>query len=149
MGKQNGGGRRTKFTPDRLKRFAQAIELGATVKHACDYAGFCERSYYEWRKDAEDNPDSRYKEILTIRADAESRGVVANLARIQSAAKDGTWTAAAWLLERKHPEIYGRRMVENRTTLNVSGLKATIERAVAEMTDEELGINDAENEPTP
>jgi len=30
------------------------------------------------------------------------------LSKILEAAKDGTWTAAAWVLERKYPEEYGK-----------------------------------------
>ena len=31
------------------------------------------------------------------------------VAIIETAADEGSWTAAAWLLERLHPERYGRR----------------------------------------
>ena len=37
-------------------------------------------------------------------ADAHAR----NLGLIQKAAQDGTWQAAAWFLERRYPELYGR-----------------------------------------
>jgi hypothetical protein len=40
--------------------------------------------------------------------DAEGEGVKTCLAIIRKAALDGQWTAAAWLLERRYPDMYGR-----------------------------------------
>lgn len=135
-------GARTLFTPDRLERFAQALELGSTIRHACAYAGFAERTYYGWQKDAEDNPDSPYAEILTIRREAEARGMMANLARIQKAAKEGTWQAAAWMLERKWPQDYGRRAVDHRAEIKVEGLEDAMRQAIRGLSDADLGIEE-------
>jgi len=41
------------------------------------------------------------------RATAEAR--IERLAHIEKAGQDGTWTAAAWWLERRYPDEYGRR----------------------------------------
>ena len=44
------------------------------------------------------------EEINNARAEAETR----NVFLIQKAAKDGTWQAAAWWLERTSPKRWGR-----------------------------------------
>lgn len=41
------------------------------------------------------------------KATAEAR--IERLAHIEKAGRDGTWTAAAWWLERRYPDEYGRR----------------------------------------
>lgn len=130
-----------KYTPERVKRFCDAIELGGTIGHAAGYAGFCERAYYNWIKDALENPDtSKYRDLPGMVRDAEARGVVSNLARIQTAAKNGTWQAAAWTLERRYPEIYGRRTADVRVDATVRNVDAEVREAAAKLTDAQLGI---------
>jgi hypothetical protein len=45
--------------------------------------------------------------LHTERANASAE--IRNLTIIQNAASDGQWQAGAWILERKHPERWGRR----------------------------------------
>lgn len=57
--------------------------------------------------------DLRYaafaEEVEKARAQSEVRA----LTHIQQAALDGTWQAAAWFLERSHPQRWGRRRMEH------------------------------------
>jgi hypothetical protein len=41
--------------------------------------------------------------------EAEGKATVGWLAKIEKAASEGNWTAAAWKLERRYPNDYGRR----------------------------------------
>jgi hypothetical protein len=41
-------------------------------------------------------------------AEAEGRAAIGWLALIEQAAREGNWQAAAWKLERRYPETYGR-----------------------------------------
>ena len=93
-----------KYTPDRVKRILMAVEQGATVAHACGYAGIGTRTYYDW---LEQYPE--FREAVEL---AESRATLRWLHVIDQAASSGIWQAAAWKLERRHPHIYGRRVVE-------------------------------------
>jgi hypothetical protein len=47
-------------------------------------------------------------EFLQAIKDSEGEGAETCLAVIRKAALDGIWTAAAWLLERRYPDLYGR-----------------------------------------
>ena len=97
-------GRRSKYTPETVEKLTQAIRLGATYKLACDYAGISEDTFARWREQHADFADIIQK--------AEGTAAVGWLAKIEAAASDGNWPAAAWKLERRYPEMYGRQRVE-------------------------------------
>jgi len=79
----------------------------SSVVAAC--AGIHRDTFYAWLErgqKAKTGPYSDFSDaIQKAQADAETR----NVALIAKAAKDGTWTAAAWWLERKYPERWGRK----------------------------------------
>lgn len=98
-------GRPTKYTPERADRLIQAIRMGATYELACNYAGISEDTFAAWRK--------RYPDLSERVKEAEGGAAVGWLAKIEKAANDGEWQAAAWKLERRYPAQYGRRVVDN------------------------------------
>lgn len=91
-----------KYTPETIKRFIKAIEEGATYELAAGYAGITFQTFNEWRKD---KPE--FSELVKA---AEGRAAVKWLAQISKAAREGEWTAAAWKLERRYPNDYGKRL---------------------------------------
>lgn len=93
-------GRKSKYTPEVVKRFTDALRVGSTYKLACDYAGITEETLSQWRK--------KYPEFSEALKEAEGGAAIKWLALIDKAAQDGTWQAAAWKLERRYPESYGR-----------------------------------------
>lgn len=95
-----------KLTPDVKERVLTAIRLGATYELACQYAGVSRRTLLTYRKD---------RDFCAEVEKAEGQAVVGWLAKIEKAASDGEWTAAAWKLERRYPELYGRRLQETTT----------------------------------
>lgn len=98
------GGVPTKRTPENLQKIVQAIKLGATYELAAAYAGMHYDTFNEWRKD---DPD--FSEAIK---QAEGQAAVLLLAKIEQAATDGNWQAAAWKLERRYPKMYGRTVQE-------------------------------------
>ena len=82
-----------------LERLAAALKAGETRRHAALYAGIGHSTLYEWLKD----PDTLQ---LVEQSEAEARMLL--LARVQKGAVTH-WQAAAWLLERRWPDDYGRR----------------------------------------
>lgn len=92
--------RPTKLTPDVQQRICDAVGIGATYEHAAAYGGVAYETFNGWRK--------RYVQFSEALKAAEGRAVVGWLAKIEKAASDGTWQAAAWKLERRYPTIYGR-----------------------------------------
>jgi hypothetical protein len=82
----------------------QALKLGATYALACKYAGIHVDTFIEWRKHKVEFSEAVEK--------AEGDAVVGWLAVIQKAAQNNEWTAAAWKLERRYPQDYGRQKVD-------------------------------------
>lgn len=97
--------RPTKYNEDTAKKLCNAIRLGATYKLACDFAGISEDTFANWRK--------RYADFSERIKQAEGQGVIGWLAKIEEAANGGAWQAAAWKLERRYPQLYGRQVVEH------------------------------------
>ena len=71
-----------------------ALRSHSTVRAACAFAGVDENSFYRWIKLDRDFRDAVKK--------AEAASDVRLTSLIVKEAQEGTWTAAAWLLER-HP----------------------------------------------
>jgi hypothetical protein len=75
--------------------------LGATYAHACNYAGISYETFRRWSRE-----NLAFHDAVK---EAEGKATVGWLAKIEKAASDGNWTAAAWKLERRYPNDYGRR----------------------------------------
>ena len=97
------GGRPTKRTPERENLLLLAIAKGLPLKAACKLAGLGFTTFDDWREE-----DSFFAQKIEF---AEAQAIERNLALIQRAAlKD--WKAAAWILERRHPEMFARPEVQ-------------------------------------
>jgi transposase len=90
-----------KLTPETTARLVEGIRLGLTNKLAAQYAGIGESTFYLWMQQAREGDPSKL-ELLESLKKAEAQSAALALATIKRAAQDGTWTAAAWLLERRH-----------------------------------------------
>ena len=101
-----------KLTQTTIDRFCQAIQLGSTITMACQYAGFSTGSYYKWMKLADSEPGSIFEDFRSQVERAKGKAAIGWLAKIESAANDGAWQAAAWKLERRYPNDFGRRVQE-------------------------------------
>lgn len=123
MKKKHPGGRPTKYVTETIDKILNAIAVGAPFTHACNYAGISFDTFNEWRK--------QYSEFSARVKEAEGKAVVGWLARIETAAKEGNWTAAAWKLERRYAEDFGRK---DKVQIDVNKLDSDIERELAAIT---------------
>lgn len=89
-----------RYTADRVDRLLASLRLGATHRIAAQCAGIGVSTMRDWLRDKPMFADA-------VR-EAEAYGAVLMLERITTAANEGTWQAAAWLLERRYPDMYGR-----------------------------------------
>lgn len=95
--------RPTKYTEETAKKICDAIRIGATYELAAAYAGISADTFARWRAN-----NAGFAEKLR---EAEGQGAIGWLAKIEKAANDGDWRSAAWKLERRYPEQYGRQVV--------------------------------------
>lgn len=100
-------GRTTILTETIQARMVQAIEGGNYAPTAAEYAGIGVSTHYDWLKKGESGK-SPYAEYLEAIKKAEAVAEVRNVTLIQNAAAN-TWTAAAWYLERKHWDRWGKK----------------------------------------
>jgi hypothetical protein len=95
-----------------IDKLEQAILIGATYELAALFAGISAATFERWRKQAETAAPGTPAAVLRDRlAQAEGRAAIGWLAKIEKVATEGNWQAAAWKLERRYPEQYGREPV--------------------------------------
>lgn len=99
--------RPSKLTAEVERAICDALKAGATRRMAAEYAGVGESTMRTWCA----AKGARFRSFQAALKAAEAKGDVGALAVIRQAAQNGTWQAAAWLLERRHPAEYGRRQV--------------------------------------
>ena len=92
-----------KYNTEIIDELLKYIEAGNYVTTACECVGLNPKTFYEWIKD--ETKSNISNEIIQK---AESRAIARNVAVIQVAAKK-SWQAAAWFLERKKYEDWGRK----------------------------------------
>jgi len=112
---------------DEIKRreILAILSVGCSRTTAANYVG-CSVSTIQ--NTAERDP--KFAEELRR---AESRAEITFLQAIQKAARDERhWRAAAWVLERKCPEQYGRRKADTLTIGQVKDLLEQFAQAIAE-----------------
>lgn len=103
-----------------LQNLTQALRAGNDIETAAHYAGTSMSNLYRMLEmgkiEAERiavglEPRAEYADVLefweSLRK-ARAEAIVRNVAYVQNAAKQGSWQAAAWWLERTVPETYSR-----------------------------------------
>jgi hypothetical protein len=105
--------RKSKLTDDTQNRIVEAIELGSTYEMAAQYGGIVYNTFNEWMKAGEKAKSGRKKEFYEAIKKAEGVAVHGWLKNIEDAARNGNWQAAAWKLERRYPQDYGRQVHEH------------------------------------
>lgn len=113
-----------------IDKLEQAMLLGARYDLAAMYAGISDQTFRRWRQQAEHakegTPLARLRDRLT---QAEGRAAIGWLAKIEKAASEGNWQAAAWKLERRYPEDWGRH---DRVDLQIT-MQKVIAKVAADM----------------
>lgn len=116
-------GRPTKLTKELQARIERAVASGNYIETAAQLNGVHKSTLYRWlkrgneeRERLERNPDAEpdpqeapYVEFCDVIQRALAHSEAADVAVIGQAARAGQWQAAAWRLERKFPQRYGRR----------------------------------------
>lgn len=126
-------GRPTILTDELIKKVSTLILAGAYIETACAACGFAKQLYFEWLKlgnkrsdlelaltNAETDEqvdeieraisqiDPIYQQFTDSIKKAVVEGEIRDLMRVDQAAVK-SWQAAAWKLERKHPERWSRK----------------------------------------
>ena len=107
-------GRPSKLTEATITKLEQAVLLGATYELAARYAGIGPSTLRAWRAEAERaRPGTLAHTLLQRLEAAEGQAAIRWLGQIERAAMQGNWQAAAWKLERRYPDQFGRYVVQH------------------------------------
>ena len=102
--------RPTKMTFDITKRIGDNIALGLPYALAAEAAGITYQTFNEWHKKGKNSKSGEYfdfyKFIQKCNADAAKKC----LERLNEAAKAGNCQVCMWILSRRFPEEFGRRV---------------------------------------
>ena len=112
-------GRPTKYDPAIAEKIGELIRLGLNFRQICASLGIGVETLREWRREK--------PELSVEICRAQAQAVTDRLALINAAAAT-SWPAAAWWLERKHPQDWGR---PNDLTLDVKSLHFHEDEAAA------------------
>lgn len=87
----------SKYTPERVIRIIKAIKDGLPFSTAAALGGISEATFYNWMRD-----NIEFLESVKA-AEAEAEETLVNA--IQT---DPSWQSKAWILERRHPDKWGK-----------------------------------------
>ncbi len=100
---------KSKLTPEIQKEIGNNIKLGMPLKFAAEAAGISEKTFYLWMNQGEKDEKGKFHDFFIHCNNCKSVGVKLHLSLITKAANEGSWQASAWILERRHPEEFGRK----------------------------------------
>ena len=100
--------RPTKLTPEVSDRVLQAIRAGNFQSTAARFAGIDPGAFHRWMRRGEREPRGIYGDFHDRVERALAEAEVRDIAMIERASQSH-WQAAAWRLERMHPERWGRK----------------------------------------
>jgi len=129
-------GAKLKLTPELQEKICRYLRLGAYVETACKIVGVHKDTFYEWVKRG-NKGTAPYAAFVAAIDVAMGEAEMRDVAIIGEAAKT-QWTAAAWRLERKFPDRYGRfdRMkVEAKVEHDGAGLVAKLAKLIDAVAD--------------
>lgn len=100
------GGRPSVLTDEVQERIVAIVKGGSLIETAAAVAGVGRSTVYEWISRGESGEEP-YAVFAAAVAQAKAEGMARNVTLVARAgAKD--WRAAAWLLARQDPDVYGQ-----------------------------------------
>lgn len=105
---KNKGGGETVLTPELQHQICMLIASGAPLPLACPAAGVSWNTAKHWTQPGmvEREP---YRSFAIAAEKARATHAVGSAMRITQAARKGAWQADLAILERRHPEFFGKR----------------------------------------
>lgn len=105
-------GRPTKLTVETRDRLFDGISMGMSYRAACAHAGIDYSTFCRWRERGAAQQRGEFREFCDLLTDAKAIGEARLVVRIDEASKrevPGDWRAALAILERRHPEEWGKK----------------------------------------
>lgn len=119
-----------------VKKAVKLKKGGATNVDIAKAIGVSESTFYRWVSTPSTEAERELSESLK-KAEADYKNALQGI--IAKAAQERDWKAAAWLLERKYPEEYGRKFLDAKLSgdVQVKGIAAEVREEMEKL----MGIN--------
>ena len=102
--------RPSKLTPDIIQQIGDGVSIGLTYALAAESAGITHKTFNDWMKLGRDSTSGKYFEFYQHIEKCNANGARKLLQRLNDAAKAGNYQVYMWILERRFPEDFGRRV---------------------------------------
>ena len=102
-------GRKTKLCPEVQGWIVERIREGHYIETMCCEVGVSKNAYYQWLQKGEQQTSGIYRDFYDAVKAAEQQAKRALLGKLHQSID---WRAAAWILERRWPEEWGRQKME-------------------------------------
>ncbi|MBF0607433.1 MAG: hypothetical protein SFH39_00965 [Candidatus Magnetobacterium sp. LHC-1] len=114
---------------------ANFLRLGADKKTACESCGIHYDTFRRWMQKGEKEKTGIYRNLYNVIKKALADNEIRLIAIIQKAA-EVDWKAAAWMLERKYPDNWGRHLLFQSEVATGSNITINIRPASARKDDD-------------
>ncbi len=125
-------GRPTKLTPAVQRKLCKALADGNTRTDAARIAGIGLTTFKVWMIRGKKHKTGIFRAFRAAIKEAESKASSSMVGKIRKAANE-QWQAAAWWLERRRPEDFGRK-----ATQVIEGGKKPITVDIKDMTSDDI-----------
>ena len=145
------GGRPVKITEELIKQICDVVRAGNYIETAAAFNGLSKSTLYDWMKrgarerqriEGTNRKPLKKEELFMAFSDAIEKAMaeaeIRDVMRIGEASKSD-WKAAAWRLERKNPQKWGRKFQQVESNEEETALKLELMRLQAEKARIELG----------
>lgn len=139
-------GRTSKLNPELTGVFLGVIRAGNTLDVACRSIGVDKSTVHRWIEKGKVQERGQYREFYLAyhkaRVEMEKIAVLAIRNRAANSEKEDAWKAAAWYLEHRYPDRWGRRYAKDQAAPDPTpGSKDAVpEDELDYATDEEVAV---------
>ena len=102
--------RPSKLTPEIQKKIGDSVSLGLTYALAASAAGVTYQSLNSWMKLGRDSTSGKYYDFYKHIEQRNAEGALRILRKLNDAAKAGNCQVCMWILSRRFPDEFGRRV---------------------------------------
>jgi hypothetical protein len=103
-------GRPSKFQPELGQRIVDVVRVTGMAEAAAAACGIHRATLYRWLERGGKQRSGPLRDFADAVTKAQGESETRLLTLITKSASAGEWRAAAWLLERRNPELYGPRI---------------------------------------
>jgi transposase len=112
--------RPSKLTPELQKRIGENIALGLTYRLAAESACVTYKTFNSWMQQGKNSTSGKYYQFYKHINKCNADGAKQLLERLRDAAEAGNSQICMWILSRRFPEEFGRRIYKKTNVVSAN-----------------------------